>query len=441
MPDWNPGRYKLRVTARPAGRAESIEQTVTLRRSWQLMLTSDKPVYQPGQVIHVRSLALARPQAKPVAGQEVVYSITDPKGNVIFRKRDVTSRFGIASTDCPLADEIVEGPYQLRCELGDTTSTITVEVKKYVLPKFKIAVELDEPYYQPGQKVHGTLSARYFFGKPLPESAARIEVLAVDVATGRFADKIAQTAVKTDAEGRRRLRFRLAAVARRPAAGRRRCPLSAHGDGGGLGGTEAVGQRLANRHRAADSHRGHSRGGHAGRPAFPTPSTSSRPTPTAGRPRPGSWFPASTRRSRPTPWAPRRWSSRRARRKSPGWFVRTDAAGQSGRREVSLESRPTEGQFLVRTDKAVYDGGQTVHVLALGGGGAASGSPLFLDVIKDGQTMLTDTVPMANGRGEYQIDLPPQISGTLQLCAYRLGSAGPAGDADPRDLRPASRAA
>ena len=73
----------------------------------------------------MRSLALSRPQARPVAGQEAVYSVTDPKGNVIFRKRDVTSRFGISSTDCPLADEIVEGPYQLRCELGDTTSTIT----------------------------------------------------------------------------------------------------------------------------------------------------------------------------------------------------------------------------------------------------------------------------------------------------------------------------
>ena len=102
----------------------------------------------------------------------------------------------------------------------------------------------------------------------------------------------------------------------------------------------------------------------------------------------------------------------------------TDAAGQSGRREVSLELRRAEGQFLMRTDKAVYDGGQTIHVLALGGGEAASGSPLFLDVIKDGQTVLTDTIPMANGRGEYQIDLAPQISGTLQLRAYRLGSEG-----------------
>ena len=85
MPDWDPGRYKLRVTARPAGHTESIEQTVTLRRSWQLMLTSDKPVYQPGQVIRVRSLALARPQARPVAGQEAVDFSNRPQ-----RQRDLS---------------------------------------------------------------------------------------------------------------------------------------------------------------------------------------------------------------------------------------------------------------------------------------------------------------------------------------------------------------
>ncbi len=419
MPNWNPGRYKLRVTARPAGHTESIEQTVTLRRSWQLMLTSDKPVYQPGQVIHVRSLALARPQAKPVAGQEVVYSISDPKGNVIFRKRDVTSRFGISSADCPLADEIVEGPYQLRCDLGDTTSTITVEVKKYVLPKFKIAMELDEPYYQPGQKVHGKLSARYFFGKPLQASLARIEVMAVDVATGRFADKITETTATTDAEGRAAFDFVLpqSLVGRPQDGGDARFQLTATVE-------DSAGQKQS---------------ANVSRIVTQQP-IRIEVIPEAGRLVPGLsntvYFLTTYADGRPA--AARILVSgfnqeiatnamgAASMEFTPGtenisWVVRaTDAAGLSGRREVSLEPRQTEGQFLVRTDKAVYDGGQTVHVLALGGGK----EPLFLDVIKDGQTMLTDTVPMASGRGEYQIDLPPQVFGTLQLCAYRLGSAG-----------------
>ena len=89
----------------PGFTPERIARSIKLRHQWQLMLSSDKPVYQPGQTIRLRSLALARPDLVPVAGREVSFSITDPKGNKIFRQRQVSSRFGIAFTDCPLADE------------------------------------------------------------------------------------------------------------------------------------------------------------------------------------------------------------------------------------------------------------------------------------------------------------------------------------------------
>jgi hypothetical protein len=415
LPDWAPGRYKLRVSAQPGRQAESIEQTVTLHRSWQLMLTSDKPVYQPGEVIHLRSLALSRPQPKPVAGQEAVFSVTDPKGNIIFRKREVTSRFGISSTDCPLAGEILEGPYQLRCELGDTTSTITVEVKKYVLPKFKIVVELDEPYYQPGQKVHGTLSARYFFGKPVDGGEVEIEVQATDVA----AAKIAQTTVRTDSSGAARFefvlppslvgrpqdshdaRFMLTATVRDPAGQKQSTTVS-----------RIVTPQPIRIEVIPES--GTLVPGLANTIYFLTTYADGRPAPARIA---VSGFPEEIRTNEMgaasvecTPQTD-----------SVHWVVRaTDQAGRSGRREVELECGSRDGRFLVRTDKAVYDGGQTVHVLALGGGS----EPLFLDLIKDGQTMLTDVIPMHEGRGEYQIDLPPEVSGTLQFSAYRYGREG-----------------
>src|SRR5205807_1332332 len=144
-------------------------ETVQLRRSWKLMLSSDKPVYQPGQTILIRSLALRRADLKPVAGQEVTFAITDPKGNVIFKKQDMTSKYGIASAECPLASEILEGDYDIKCQIGNTISRRIINVNKYVLPKFKVDVTLDQPYYQPGQKIKGMVRADYFFGKPVAD--------------------------------------------------------------------------------------------------------------------------------------------------------------------------------------------------------------------------------------------------------------------------------
>src|SRR5580704_13172651 len=126
LPDWQDGNCELRVAARIGRQVEKITHTVTLHRSWQLMVTTDKPVYQPGNPIRIRSLSLRRPDLKPVAGGDVTITVADPKGNIIFRRRDVTSRYGIASADCALADEILLGTYRIECRVGDTTSSTAV---------------------------------------------------------------------------------------------------------------------------------------------------------------------------------------------------------------------------------------------------------------------------------------------------------------------------
>ena len=141
-PEWDNGSYELCIVAHTPGETVDLKQPVTLKRSWKLMLSSDKPVYQPGQEIHLRALALRRPDLTPADGKPAVFTISDPKGNVIFKKEEPTSRFGIASADCPLAQEILEGPYAVACKVGDVGSRLTVEVQKYVLPKFNVGVQL-----------------------------------------------------------------------------------------------------------------------------------------------------------------------------------------------------------------------------------------------------------------------------------------------------------
>src|SRR5207249_3866231 len=76
LPEWDEGAYELRVTARPGRVTESIARTVKLRHSWRVMLSTDKPVYRPGQVLRMRGLALRRPDLKPVAGRELVFAVT-----------------------------------------------------------------------------------------------------------------------------------------------------------------------------------------------------------------------------------------------------------------------------------------------------------------------------------------------------------------------------
>ena len=137
VPEWPDGEYRLHVTAETGRTQKSVTSTIAIKRSWRLMVSADKPVYQPGQVIRIRSLALRKPDLKPVAGEDAVFSVTDSRGNTIFRDRGVTSKFGISSADCALAGEVLEGVYQVECRMGATTGRTTIKVKPTSCPGSK----------------------------------------------------------------------------------------------------------------------------------------------------------------------------------------------------------------------------------------------------------------------------------------------------------------
>ncbi|NTV74033.1 MAG: hypothetical protein HGA66_07480, partial [Holophaga sp.] len=71
------------------------------------------------------------------------------------------------SLDFPLDSQAMSGDYVITAELGPTVSTRTVNVKPYTLPRFKVDFAPDKPYYLPGETATGSVTAHYFFGKPV----------------------------------------------------------------------------------------------------------------------------------------------------------------------------------------------------------------------------------------------------------------------------------
>ncbi|MCA9270114.1 MAG: hypothetical protein KDA41_16645, partial [Planctomycetales bacterium] len=415
LPDWDAGEYELRVAASPGGRAETLTQTLSLRREWKLMLSSDKPIYQPGQTIHLRALALRKPDLKPVADEEVTFQATDPKGNVIFKQRAVASQFGIAAADCALAVEILEGAYTIACRVGETESQQTVTVEKYVLPKFKVDVALDKPFYQPGETVAGSVQADYFFGQPVAGGQVQIEVRASDVQ--QFS--IASIAEKTDAQGKCEFRFQLPSklIGREQHDGAAQFSLAATV-------VDAAGQKYS---------RGVQR------------IVTTRPIQLEVIPEAGALVQGVTNKiyvfasyvdGRPAEVDLRfNGDAQTARTNKLGvaeievtprsesfglTLAAKDDAGREVSKHVTLAAGRAGGDFVVRSDKATYSGGETVTLSALGQGV----EPVFVDFLKDGQTMLTATLNLSDGQAQTQVDLPAELFGTIKVVAYRFGKAG-----------------
>ena len=146
---------------------EEVEANIQVVRESKLLLTSDKPMYQPGQTMHLRALALDRFDLKPLSEEELVFEVLDSKGNKVFKQQGVTNPYGVGFSQFTLATQVLLGSYTLRATVGDVVSEKTVTVDRYSLPKFKVGVDIEKPYYMAGQTVSGQVSADYFFGKPV----------------------------------------------------------------------------------------------------------------------------------------------------------------------------------------------------------------------------------------------------------------------------------
>lgn len=179
------GGLKMVVTTETAYGTKSV--TVPLRGESRVsasktLLTTDKPLYQPGQTIHIRTLSLQQGTKEPVGDADFTFEITDPKGNKVFKEHGKTSEYGIYSVDFKLASLVNLGNYTISALIGgEKAAEKTVTVERYVLPKFDIAVSFDKGFYMPGDTVKAKLSSNYFYGKPVSKGALHVEVKTTDV--------------------------------------------------------------------------------------------------------------------------------------------------------------------------------------------------------------------------------------------------------------------
>ena len=187
----------LVIRAATDGQETIITQDVYIGRAYDVLISTDKPVYQPGQVIHLRTLALDTLDLRAADAQTVTLTIADPLGNRLLQRALTTSQYGVASTDFTLDAQAVSGDYQITAAIGPNTATRTVEVKPYTLPRFEITFRPDQSFYLPGETATGAIEARYFFGKPVAGAQVSVRGSVTDVTR----ETVFTITGETDADG------------------------------------------------------------------------------------------------------------------------------------------------------------------------------------------------------------------------------------------------
>jgi len=87
----------IKVTGKLGDVSEDADGHLMLNHWSSVLLSTDKPMYQPGQTLHTRLMAFDQDH-KAVANQMVTIQIRDPENSVVFRATPDTSRFGVRRT-------------------------------------------------------------------------------------------------------------------------------------------------------------------------------------------------------------------------------------------------------------------------------------------------------------------------------------------------------
>ncbi len=420
------GSYALRYAIDASlGPIEHVEQ-IRLENKSSILLTTEKPIYQPGQAIHVRALALDRANHLAVAGRQLTLELDDSRGNKVFRKITQTDPYGLASAEFGLADEVNLGTYHLRAILGNaaeappTSSEIALQVDRYVLPRFKVAVDLSgkdtksKRGYRPGDHVTGTVRANYFFGKSV-DGEIMVKASGFDVA--RF-DAGTSTA-RTDNDGAFHFDIRIPDYF----AGRSL--------------NQGVARVLIE--ATVKDSAGHSES--RGEPVI----VSESPLLITVVPEGGSLVPGLENRVYVlTSYPDGTPAESEIRIESLVNMVQTAATDRSGiailsltggatnirvkakDREgnqasvrVDLESRTGSDQVLLRAEHAIYRAGEPIRLEVLT---TKQTGCIYVDFVKDGQTIGTHDLNIANGRATLELTATPDMTGTVGIHAYLFGS-------------------
>jgi len=173
------GNVTATVARGPYSEEAKLEFEFPDKPAPSLTVTTDKPLYQPGQTVHVRLFAIDSDR-HAMAGAKLDVEIDDEAGSEQFHEKLTTSRFGITSADWEIPKKLQLGNSTVIAQFDSSEANYwsqrraEIRISRYELPTFTVSVDPDHTYYLSGTNAVVDVHANYLFDKPVQHGKVRI---------------------------------------------------------------------------------------------------------------------------------------------------------------------------------------------------------------------------------------------------------------------------
>lgn len=143
--------------ASPAPSSQRFRTGLLLRTPGELLsrVSTDKPLYRPGDVVRLRTVLLERFRLRPTGRAPFRVEVTDPAGEVVHQRNGLTQR-GVGADAFELSPDAPGGVWTVRID-GDDNLLPTeheFQVRAYRAPRLLFDAELDRDGYGAGDAGH-----------------------------------------------------------------------------------------------------------------------------------------------------------------------------------------------------------------------------------------------------------------------------------------------
>lgn len=175
LPEVPDGDYRLRASYETLIGKGELDVALPLYTPARIHVITDRPLYEPGNTVRFRAVALRARDLAPLDGRPGAWVVTDPNGEVVLEEKAAAGAWGIVAGTFPLDAGAPVGAWQVAWRSASATESIAFTVQPFTLPRFRVEASTDRAYYRAGD-------APVIRGAVVYSSGAPVERAALDVA-------------------------------------------------------------------------------------------------------------------------------------------------------------------------------------------------------------------------------------------------------------------
>ena len=139
---------------------------------------TDRPVYRPGHKVNFKSILreLNGDDYRVPVKESASVRVTDERENLVHSGHYTTSDFGSLAGSFTLPEDALPGSYTITVNARGAQYNDYFSVAEYRKPEYEVEVFTAGKRFRHGQTIPVTISARYYYGAPVPNALVEYRV-------------------------------------------------------------------------------------------------------------------------------------------------------------------------------------------------------------------------------------------------------------------------